>query len=46
MPPVVVSVIRGSEAERAGLSTGDLILEMNGHAASRDFDIELARRCG
>ena len=43
MPPVVVSVIRGSEAERAGLSTGDLILEMNGHAASRDFDIELGR---
>jgi len=42
-PPVVVSVTRGREAERAGLSTGDLILEMNGHAASRDFDIELAR---
>jgi len=42
-PPVVVSVKRGSEAERAGLSTGDLILEMDGHAASRDFDIELAR---
>ena len=42
-PPVVVSVTRGSEAERAGLSTGDLVLEMDGHAASRDFDVELAR---
>lgn len=42
-PPIVVSVARGSEAERAGLSTGDLILEMDGRAASRDFDVELAR---
>jgi predicted metalloprotease with PDZ domain len=42
-PPVVVSVARGSEAERAGLSAGDLVLEMDGHAASRDFDVELAR---
>jgi predicted metalloprotease with PDZ domain len=42
-PPIVVSVTRGGEAERAGLSTGDLVLEMDGHAASRDFDIQLAR---
>src|SRR5262249_46354342 len=42
-PPVVVSVARGGEAERAGLSTGDLILEMNGHATARDFDADLAR---
>ncbi len=42
-PPIVVSVTRGGEAERAGLSTGDQVLEIDGHAASRDFAVELAR---
>ncbi len=43
MPPVVVSVERGSAAERAGLSAGDSIVEINGHATSRDFNAQLAR---
>ena len=43
MPPIVVSVNRGSAAERAGLSTGDSIIEIEGHATSRDFESQLAR---
>ena len=43
MPPIVVSVNRGSAAERAGLSTGDSIIEIDGHATSRDFESQLAR---
>lgn len=43
MPPIVVSVNRGSAAEKAGLSTGDSIIEIDGHAISRDFDSRLSR---
>ena len=43
MPPIVVSVNRGSAAERAGLSTGDSVIEIDGHAISRDFDSRMAR---
>ena len=40
--PSVASVTGGSVAERAGLVPGDSILEINGHAAGRDFDRRLA----
>ncbi len=43
MPPIAVFVKRGSAAEKAGLSPGDSIVEINGHAVSRDFDMQLAR---
>ncbi len=41
-PPRVIRVQAGSEAERAGLAAGDLLLEINGRVASSDF----ARRLG
>jgi predicted metalloprotease with PDZ domain len=37
-PPVVVEVDPGSEAEHAGLRTDDLILQVDGQPAGRDFD--------
>jgi len=37
-PPVVVEVEPGSEAERAGLKSDDLILQVNGLPAGRDFE--------
>ena len=43
MPPIAVFVKRGSAAEKAGLSPGDSIVEINGHAVSRDFDMQLVR---
>jgi predicted metalloprotease with PDZ domain len=42
-PPSVVSIARGSNAEKAGLATGDSILEVNGRAAGRDFEDQLAQ---
>jgi predicted metalloprotease with PDZ domain len=42
-PPNVVSVVRGSEAEKAGLAAGDSIIEINGHPAGRDFDDRVAK---
>ena len=42
-PPSVVSVVRGSEAEKAGLAVGDSIIEINGNPAGRDFDERLAK---
>jgi predicted metalloprotease with PDZ domain len=41
-PPAVLSVQRDSEAERAGLTTGDVILEMNGKPAASDFQRRLS----
>jgi len=41
-PPTVLRVERGSEAERAGLSAGDVILEMDGKAAASDFQRRLS----
>lgn len=35
--PSVLRVERGSEAERAGLAAGDVILELNGHPATSDI---------
>jgi predicted metalloprotease with PDZ domain len=40
--PVVAQVTPGSEAERAGLEVGDVILEINGKVATTDFDQRLA----
>jgi predicted metalloprotease with PDZ domain len=37
-PPSVVRVHRGSEAERAGLMTGDEVLALDGKAAASDFE--------
>jgi len=37
-PAVVVGVEPGSEAERAGLRADDLILQVNGQPAGREFD--------
>lgn len=42
-PPVVASLSPGGEAERAGLSVGDSILQLNGRAVSGDFTYELAQ---
>jgi predicted metalloprotease with PDZ domain len=40
--PAVASVTAGGEAERAGLTVGDDILEANGYAAGSDFEQRLA----
>jgi predicted metalloprotease with PDZ domain len=37
-PPVVVEVEPGSEAERAGLKSDDVIVQINGLPAGRDFE--------
>ena len=42
-PPRVVSVDPNSEAERAGLTTGDTILQVNGETAPRDLERQLSR---
>ncbi|MBO0911826.1 MAG: M61 family metallopeptidase [Acidobacteria bacterium] len=42
-PPAVVEVEPGSQAERAGLKPGDLIIEINGEPAGRDFTRTVAR---
>ena len=36
-PPVVLTVAPSSDAQRAGLTVGDAILEMNGRPAASDF---------
>ncbi|MBV9183595.1 MAG: M61 family metallopeptidase, partial [Acidobacteria bacterium] len=42
-PPVVVTVDSNSPAERAGLKSGDRIVQINGQAAGQNFDADLAR---
>jgi predicted metalloprotease with PDZ domain len=42
-PMAVAAVTGGSEAERAGLQTGDTILEINGKAAGQESSDEMAR---
>jgi predicted metalloprotease with PDZ domain len=39
--PSVLRVRGGSEAERAGLSTGDEVIALNGHAVASDFERRL-----
>jgi predicted metalloprotease with PDZ domain len=41
-PPVVISVKTESDAQRAGLETGDSILQINGQIASADFQEKLS----
>jgi predicted metalloprotease with PDZ domain len=41
-PPVVISVRTDSAAQRAGLITGDSILQINGQIASSDFQEKLS----
>jgi predicted metalloprotease with PDZ domain len=42
IPPVVVYVEEGSDAEKAGLAQGDTILSVNGKALVADFEDVLA----
>ena len=42
-PVTVASVTAGSDAERAGLQTGEAILEINGKMAAQEFSGEMAR---
>jgi predicted metalloprotease with PDZ domain len=42
-PMAVAAVTAGSEAERAGLQTGDTILEINGKSAGQESSDEMAR---
>jgi S1-C subfamily serine protease len=42
-PPAVVEVEAGSQAARAGLKPGDLITEVNGEPAGRNFPRTMAR---
>jgi len=42
-PMTVTAVTAGSEAERAGLQSGDTILEINGQTAGQDSSQEIAR---
>jgi predicted metalloprotease with PDZ domain len=41
-PPVVFSIAPGSDAERAGLNTGDSIVEINGKPLSSDVETAIA----
>ncbi len=41
-PPAVARVQPGSEAERAGLKPDDVISQINGKAAGRDFETQIA----
>ena len=40
--PAVVQVFPGSEAERAALRPGDVVLEINGRPAGREFESQIA----
>jgi predicted metalloprotease with PDZ domain len=40
-PPTVAHVKPGSEAEKAGLAVGDVLLEINGHEPALDFERKL-----
>jgi len=40
-PPTVTQVEPGSEAEKAGLASGDVLLEIDGHEPSVDFERKL-----
>jgi predicted metalloprotease with PDZ domain len=40
-PPTVIRVKDGSEAEKAGLAAGDVLLEINGTVAASDFERRL-----
>jgi predicted metalloprotease with PDZ domain len=40
--PSIIRVRLGSEAERAGLTTGDDVLTFNGHAVAADFERRIA----
>lgn len=40
-PPVVIHLQRGGEAEKAGLSVGDVLLQINGQVAASDFEARL-----
>jgi predicted metalloprotease with PDZ domain len=42
-PPEVVKVYPASEAERAGVKPGDVIIKINGQAAGRQFETQLAK---
>jgi predicted metalloprotease with PDZ domain len=42
-PPTVATLIIGSEAEHAGLTVGDSILQLNGKAVGGDFNYEMAQ---
>lgn len=40
-PPIVTQVDPGSDAEKAGLTSGDVLLEINGHEPAVDFERNL-----
>ena len=40
-PPTVAQVEAGSEAEKAGLTVGDVLVEINGHELAVDFERKL-----
>ena len=42
-PPIVVEVYPGTEAENAGVVSGDVILQLNGQPAGRDFSKQVAK---
>jgi predicted metalloprotease with PDZ domain len=44
--PMIAAVSAGSEAERAGLQTGDTILEINGKSASDEFPQQISQLSG
>ena len=43
LPPSVVQVNSGGNAERAGLTTGDVILQINGNPPGPEFPAEIAK---